>query len=368
MRATWADTPTATADDGEEPTVRRRRPTDMRNAGWLAILGAPAVVAAVLAGVLAGCGTARAGQQPAPATRVMAAAPGPARGTPQQRAAADAAHTLAAFVPPPHAVRTGRLPVSWLAQPPSEPLSPDLVIQSAWWRVAGQPAAVLAWLQAHRPAGFSDGGTGALGVIPPGSGRASSAAPPPVSARMRYIQFTLPDVPGVLLNRVLSVAVAADGPGQTAIRVDAEAVWVQAKPAAELIPASARVVTITPVAGDMPPAAADHQVTVTDRVLVARIGAVVDALPVYPRFDWIECGPGPGTGMQLTFRATAGGPALAVVTAYQELCPLVHVTVRGEKMPVLDGAGTLFQRVMAIAGFRWPDFPVPGSTGAAHSS
>lgn len=344
--------------------MRCQRPNDMANTGRLAIFG----TTAVLAGVLAGCGTARAGQQPAPATRVMAAAPGPAHGTPQQRAAGDAAHILAAFVPPPHAVRTGRLPVSWLAQPPSEPFSPDLVIRSAWWRVAGQPTPVLAWLEAHRPAGFSDGGTGTLGVSPPGSARSAGATPPPVSARTWYVQFTLPDVPGVLVDRVLSVAVAADGPGQTAIRVDAEVVWVQAKPAAELIPASARVVTITPVAGDKPAAAADHQVTVADRALVARIAAAIDALPVYPRYGWIECGPGPGAGMLLTFRATAGGPALAMVTAYQELCPLVHVTVRGEKMPVLDGAGTLFQRVMAIAGFHWPDFPLPGPTAAAHSS
>jgi hypothetical protein len=328
----------------------------MRSAGWLAILGATAV--------LAGCGSARAGSP----AQAVAAAPGPAHGTPQQRADADAASTLAAFIPPPHAVRSGRLPVSWLAQPPAEPLSPDLVIRSGWWRVAGQPKAVLAWLQAHRPPGFSSDGTGTIGTIPTGSRRAPAAAPPPVDARMWYAEFALPDVPGVLLNRVLSVAVASDGPGQTAIRVDAEAVWVPAKPAAELIPVSARVVTIRPAAGDVPPATADHQVTVTDRSQVARIAAAVNALPVYPRYGWVECGPGPGTGMVLTFRATAGGPALAVVTAYQELCPEVHVTVRGETMPVLAGAGTLFQRVMAIAGFRWPDFPVPGPTADAHAT
>jgi hypothetical protein len=29
-------------------------------------------------------------------------------------------------------------------------------------------------------------------------------------------------------------------------------------------------------------------------------------------------------------------------------------------MPALDGAQTLIQRVLAIVGFRWPDFPAPG--------
>jgi hypothetical protein len=34
--------------------------------------------------------------------------------------------------------------------------------------------------------------------------------------------------------------------------------------------------------------------------------------------------------MRLTFRATATGPVLVVVTAYQELCPLVQVVTGGK--------------------------------------
>jgi hypothetical protein len=73
----------------------------------------------------------------------------------------------------------------------------------------------------------------------------------------------------------------------------------------------------------------------------------------------MECGPFPGPGMQLTFRASAAGPALAVVTAHQELCPVVSLVIGGRQMPPLDGAETLFSRVMAIAGFHWTDFPAP---------
>jgi hypothetical protein len=244
-------------------------------------------------------------------------------------------------------MRTARLHVPVLAQAPTEPLSPDLVIRTGWWRVAGQPQDVLAWIQAHKPAGFTDSGSGSGGTV---------------STQMQYAEFSLPDVPGVLLNRVLIAAVAADGPAHTAIRVDAEVVWVPAKPAAERVPATARIVTVTPISGDVPPATADHQVTITDRALIARITAAVNALPVYPPADWMECGPGPGPGMRLTFRVAAAGPVLAVVTAYQELCPVVQVVTGGKRMPLLDGAETLFQRVMAIAGFRWADFPAPGPT------
>jgi len=317
---------------------------NMRNAVWLAVLSA--------ATMLAGCGTPHLGQPVQKTAPIAHATDAGVHETLRQRAIADAGNILAAFIPPPHAVRTTRLPVSLLAQAPTEPLSPDVVIRTGWWRVAGQPGDVLAWIQAHKPPGFSRSGTGSGGTV---------------TASMSYVEFSLPDVPGVLLNRALTVAVAAAGLDQTAIRVDGEDLWVPAKPAAEYIPGSAAVVTITPLAGEVSPAKADHQITITDRAQTARIAAVVNALPLYPVVDWIECGPGPEAGMRLTFRASAAGPVVAMVTAYQELCPLVQFVTGRKTMPPLDGAETLLQRVMAIAGFRWPDFPAPGPTATPTS-
>jgi hypothetical protein len=319
----------------------------MRNAGWLAVL--------VVAAILAGCGTVRAGRQPAAADVVIAA-----HGTPQQRAAADAASMVAGFVPPPRAMRAGRSPVSLLAHAPSEPLGSDVAVRTAWWQVAGRPLTVFAWIQAHVPAGFSDVGEGGVGVVPPGSHGPPPPKPPFPSPPLWYVDFALPDVAGVLVDRTLIVAVAADGRDRTAIGVYAEVMWVPPKPAAEHIPGGARVVTITPIPGQLPPAAADHQVTIADPAQLARIAATVNALPMQPNVGWMECGPTQGPGMQLTFRATATGPALAVVSAHQELCPLVSVVIGGKMMPVLDGAESLFQRVMAIGGFHWTDFPAPG--------
>ena len=182
---------------------------------------------------------------------------------PQQQAAADAAAMLAAFIPPPDAVRTGRLPVSWLAQPVSEPLITNLVTRTGWWRVASLPPAVLGWIQDRRPPGsaFFGGGNGTGGITHGGVGV------------MWFTEFTWPSVPGVLVGRELVASVAADGPGSTAIRVDAYVVWLSARPSAEAIPAGATVVTITPVAGE----AADHQATVTDPARVARPGRIADS-------------------------------------------------------------------------------------------
>jgi hypothetical protein len=246
----------------------------VRYAGLLAVAGAVAIVA--------GCGTVQASQRPGPSPDVTAhsaprqpvahSAPQQpvapeadvtARPAPRQQAVASAAAMLAAFIPPPHAVRTGPLPVSWLARPVGGPAVPDLVTRTGWWRVTGQPQAVLEWIQAHKLPGskVSTGG----GVTVRGG------------YVMWYSQFTLPAVPGVLTGRELVAAVAADGPGRTALQVDAYVQWLPPRTAAEAIPASARVVTIAPIA------AAGQQVTVTDPARVARIAAAVNALPLYPQ-------------------------------------------------------------------------------------
>ena len=58
----------------------------------------------------------------------------------------------------------------------------------------------------------------------------------------------------------LLVSVADDGPGKVAIRVDAQAIWLPAGPAAERVPATAKVVTIIHVPGSSRslPASAGH--------------------------------------------------------------------------------------------------------------
>jgi hypothetical protein len=173
-------------------------------------------------------------------------------------------------------------------------------------------------------------------------------------------------VPGVL-GRELVAAVAADGPGRVAIQVDAYVSWVPARTAAEAIPDGARVVTITSGTNGPLSITAVPEVTVTDPARVAQIAAAVNALRIYPVPTggmWCDLAQ-EGPVMRLTFRASAGSRPLAVVTAYQELCQLVLVVIDGKTMPSLDNAQTLIQRVMAIAGFRWPGFPAPGPTATS---
>lgn len=333
------------------------------------------LVAMTCAGVaLAGCGSQRAGAG-APGTGAGTGGPGtpggtadatasaapsasPAAQTPAQRAAADAAGMLAAFPVPPGAVRTGALPLPWLSASPEPAAGPDAVARTGWWRVAGQPVTVLDWIRAHMPSGFSLGlsGSGQPGpriVAEPAFPHPGATKP---GIKLWFSQFTKPPVPNVLSARWLVVSVAADGSGQTAIRVDGEVYWVPVKPAAERIPGTAKVVVIAPILGNGPVNADEVPVVITDPAKVAKIAAVVNALPLFP-VGRMMCPMYRGPSMRLTFRAAAAGPDLAVVTANTTGCQTVGVSISGHQYPMLAGAGTMEKQVTTIAGVRWPGFP-----------
>src|SRR5579871_738556 len=305
--------------------------------------------AAGFALVLVGCGTQHA--DPARPGAVASAA----AGSPRQRADADAARIIASFPRPPRAVRTGL--IASLTAPGEGPAAtPDVATATQWWRAPGRPQAVLAWIQAHVPAGFTLGGTGS-GSYEPG---------PDAPSQSWTDQFELPPVPGVLTERWLVVVVVADG-DQTAIRADAQVVWLPARPAAERIPADARVVTITPVFGLQPVKRLerlDPVVTVTNPAKVAAIAAVIDDLPLFP-LGAFSCPADFGASMKLTFRTSRDGPVVARLTAEYGGCGTVSVSIDGRSLPALSdytGAGQqLQQRVLAIAGARWPYRP--GSPG-----
>jgi hypothetical protein len=271
---------------------------------------------------------------------------------------------LAAFHPPPGATPTGPLKVALLAQV-DHPSSPDLVSRTRWYRVPGQPLAVLGWVTLHCPPEMTLDGAGGHGWIPARCGSLRQLPPPPVLGMRPGVHFpavwddSFSTAAGELL-----VSVAADGPGKVAIRVDAQVIWLPAAPASERVPPAAKVVTITHVPGSGQRGPADDvPVTITDPATVARIAAIVDELPVYPpgiRY----CPRSDGSGMRLTFQATLSDPALAVVTAQTEGCPSVTVTIGGKPMSELGQAESLEQQVATIASLPWPAGQLPGAPTA----
>jgi hypothetical protein len=132
-------------------------------------------------------------------------------------------------------------PIASLTQSRARPATPDLASVTRWWRVPGRPQEVLAWIRAHLPPGFTPAGTG----VGTRSGSGSEWW-----TRM----FALPAVPDVLIQRELVVLAVRSG-SQTAIRVDAQVVWLPARPVAERVPSAARVLTVTRSSASIPPPA-----------------------------------------------------------------------------------------------------------------
>jgi hypothetical protein len=309
-------------------------------------------VAACAALAVAGCATPR--QQPGgprAATekgRLMAATPAASATSPRpashkQRAFADARHILASFVPPPGARRLRRAPGAgegMLRQPFQTPGVFHLIDKASFWKVPGQPQQLLNWEGAHLPRQFRTAGT--------------STESDHGTTILWGQEYSLPAVPTVLLERDLLIAAVRAGHGKTYIRVDAQVTWVPAKPAAELVPKAAQVVTVRLQAGyGAGLTQRAGTATVTDPARVRRIAALVDALPL-AGWETISCPMYSGGAVTLTFRARAGGPALVKVSADLIGCPPASFTAHGGQLPLLTTTTSFVRQVAKVAGLRPP--------------
>ena len=270
----------------------------------------------------AGCGATHTTVGP------VTAAPGP-----RERAVTDAAAILRAFVVPPGAQRLQKAPDA-LKVPISTLVSTTLVDDVSFWRVPGQPRAVLAWEQARLPHRFSPGDAD---FGPPSWDRA----------------FSLSPIPGVLNARDLVVEVAGAGNGQTVIRVDAQVSWQPPRPASERVPSAARVVTITQLPSLDPHARRPPApVTITGLAVVRRLAALVDSLQLSTIGPDAPCPAAFGGGIRLTFRARAGGPPLAVAQGPAP-CGTVQFSAGGKRQPALQITDSFIPQVLKLADLHW---------------
>jgi len=315
-----------------------------RDRGRLLGAGILLVLAALGA---ASCGAATqpaglTGATQAPAGSASPSAPStgpPGTQTPEQRAEQDAAAILAAFVAPPGARHLAAPPVG-LKSPSDLPGTPDLVDKAGWWQVAGAPRQVLDWMKAHVPHRFTLDGWGALDR---GTGPIWSDS------------FDLPAVPGVLLSRQLVLNATSAGNGRTAIRVDAQVIWLPARAPGETIPAGATAVTLSLTPEMNARNKAPAPVTVTDQATVRKLTGLIDGLPLFPEGTY-SCPMDNGSSLVLTFRAGHGGPALAVATVRLTGCEGVNLTIGRQQQPGLgpvDGGRSTAAKALKTAGLNW---------------
>ncbi len=292
---------------------------------WSA-LGTTFLVAACAGMTVAGCAATHMTRGPVTAAARMARS-----ATPRERAVADAAAILKAFVVPPGARRLRQAPDA-LKFPITTLVSATLVDDVSFWRAPGRPQAVLAWEQARLPRAFTP---------------EDEDFGPPSWDRM----FSLSPVPGVLNARDLVVEVTGAGDGQTAIRVDAQVSWQPSRPASERVPPSARVVTITQLPSVGPYARPAAPATIADPAVVRRLAALVDNLQLSTIGPDAPC-PASLGGIRLTFLARADGPPVAVAQG-PAACGTVQLSVGGKQQPALQITDSFIPQLLKLAGLHW---------------
>jgi hypothetical protein len=197
---------------------------------------------------------------------------------------------------------------------------------------------VVTYLEAHRPRTANQSqGSGGMGG--------------PGIPRNYFLQFGLPGVPGVIYSRALVFWVAALRGGGTAVRVDAQDIWVVPRPASERIPATAKVLDITSARPHKRPIVSLH-VTAPDQV--NRIVALINAMQTGQPGLVFNCPMLPSGQPVVTFdfRTRPGGPLLARASAIDYgtpsgACNPVSLSIRGHREPPLLG-GDFLERVQRL--------------------
>ena len=162
--------------------------------------------------------------------------------------------------------------------------------------------------------------------------------------------FGFAPVSGTLSYRELIVAVAQAAGGGTALRADAEVVWVVTRSARERVPAGVTVVTITvrrPLGGRG--SAKPISLTVTRQRTVRRIVEFVDALPT-AQPGTVACPNDVGPMVELDFRARRGAPPVAVAIADGSGCGFVTFAIRGHTEPKLADGPRLIKQLTSLLG------------------
>ena len=207
------------------------------------------------------------------------------------------------------------------------PATPDVVDYHRFWRVPGDPHAVIDWIEAHHPAGATTSSTGS---------ESRDGAPVTWS-----VIFAFTGIVRGVSEEVLGVGVTGAKGGGTAIRADGLAVWLIPRPVAEVVPAGTRAVSVSM---DQPGGRNYRVSTITAPQPINRLVALIDSLP-RAQPGAIAC---PTMGqhaglLDVRFLAASGGKPLA--RAVETGCGGLSFAIRGRTKSGLD-AGTNLERLL----------------------
>jgi hypothetical protein len=254
-------------------------------------------------------------------------------GASEAEAVADAEARLASIALPPGAIPVGERPDGiTLDGPPLAPSSPNFVDRGGWWVLSGSPADVLAWFRANPPGGTTQ--------------RISGGGAGPGGAEFSYQGFEWPAT-AALSWRTAFVAAASRPEGGTALRIDAQAIWLEQHPSSERIPARARFLEVE----WSRPNGHDSTASSSNARFVRSVAAELDELPIaQPGVIHCPMLRSDRPTVTLRFRRRVGGPVLS--EAGQSLpagvCSPMSLTIRGSSQAPLTGAGPVIARLRKL--------------------
>ncbi len=220
------------------------------------------------------------------------------------------------------------------------PASPNAVDEHAWWLVPAAPAEALAYICAH---------------LPPGTGRWESGTGPsgPTVPENTFVGFRWPGAPGELV--VWAVRLPN---GSTALRADAQVVWVVPRAASERIPTGARLLTISAHASQR--TRIGHERAAVLKRLPSRVSSVARIEKIIALLNGLRvqqpgvrfCPESPVESVTLGFYADRLASPLAVATIDTSGCGGVSLTIQGTAEPELEGGWFLVEQISQALGTR----------------
>jgi hypothetical protein len=205
------------------------------------------------------------------------------------------------------------------------PDTPNVVEAHAWWTVPGSLSVVMAYVRGHAPSGsalVSSGGGGGGG----GGGG---------STTFESVTFAWPAVAGVLSTRWLVLTAMQLPHGSTALRADAEVVWVTPRAPSERIPMGARRLSVSVTSELKGNLAPQRPFSVASAKRIEGIVGLLNALPA-AQPGVRSCSADPGIRVRLAFypKSTASPLAVARIDPYG--CGGVQLTIGGRAEPPLE--------------------------------
>ncbi len=256
-------------------------------------------------------------------------------------AQSEAAALLASLSLPPGATPSATEPAgadSQLASPFEHPNTPSLVDDHSWWVVPGTPTEVLTYIRAHLAGSVRRSGHG----YSPGN-------PAIGEPRVESETYAFPSGPSTASSRSLLVAVVRLPNGWTALRVDAQVVWLVPRSASEVIPTGAHLLRISVHGGLKRKRPRRQSLTVTSS---KKIEAVVTALNLLPVIQpgVRSCPVDFGIYVELSFCARRLASPVAVADVDADGCGYVALTIRGQAQEGLERGGWVITKVDHVLG------------------